>query len=78
MPRATVSGVNPQAQGRGRGRQDIGQVERAHQAGGDLHFPRRGGEMRLKTVLAEAVAQGPHLAVRMEAVGEGRAAGRRL
>ena len=64
--------VNPQAQGRGRGRQDIGQVEGPHQAGGDLHFPRRGGEAGLKAVLAEAVAQGPHLAFRMQAVGEGR------
>ena len=64
-PGPRSSGLNAQPQGRGRGRQDIGQVERPHQAGGDLHFPRRGGETGLKAVLAEVVAQGPHLAVRM-------------
>ncbi len=56
--------VNPQAQGRGRGRQDIGQVEGPHQPGGDLHFPPGGGEKRIQAVLTVAVAQGPHLAAR--------------
>ncbi len=65
--------VDPQTQGGGAGRQDIGQIEGPHQLGGDLYHAGGGDETGLQTVLAEAVAQGPNQAVGMAAIGEHRA-----
>ena len=61
-----------QPQGGGRGRQDVGQVERPHQPGVDFYLPRRAGEPGLDAVGAEVIGQRPHLALGMAAVGQGR------